>query len=399
MGELFVGERRLENDHLTSGRREPVMRPEAVPLAAIVLLVDDRPTALDALAPVLARSGRRTLTAASGGAALDLFIREPADLLIVNQTIVEMDGGELLRRVRALDGDVPIIMQGGVLDAQQRRSMMRDLDLHGIHNRDGHVDRLLELVESALAGRRRVASARAAQEVRDLMLAKFCHDLRSCLHVIRGYTEMLRDDPAMAPVETILAPLGVASDTALGLAQDYLDLARLDAPGVIVRRELVDVDALLADLRVLGGRQIGDRPLRLTTRVPFAGGYLYTDGEKLRAILAQLLANAVKFCPSGEIRLTVRLQPGRTDFVLADTGPGFNEADVPGAFSPFCQLTAETVASTPGQGVGLAIALRLSALIGASLMVNPGKQSGAMFTVRLPGTISLRHEVFKPTLH
>lgn len=364
-----------------------------------ILVVHDRAETLVSVRSLLEREGHRVLAAADSAAALDLFVREHTDILLVEQAMVETDSAEFLRRVRVLDDGVPIVVSGRVPDAAHRRRLIREFDLHGIYDPDMDSRVVLEMIESALASIRRARKARATRELRDLILTKFCHDLRNALHVIRGYTEILCGDPATASVEGILDRLGGASDTALGLAQDYLDLARLDASGVIVRREAVDIDALLDDLRTLSSRQIGRRPVQFTTDVPFPGAVMCTDGQKVRATLAQLLANAIKFTLSGEVRLTVRSEPGRTDFVLTDAGSGITQDALPDILSPVRQFRHAVAATTPGQGVGLAIALRLSALIGASLTATSDPRGGAIFTLSLPGAVSRRTEAYEPTLH
>ena len=380
-------------------RRRPAGEVQTVAKTSVLLVGGHRDrVALDTTR--LEGEGHRVVTAADDAAALDLFVRDPADVLVVEQSVIETAGADFLRRLRRLDTAAPVILRTGGLGAQHRLHLMRTLDLHGICDEaetDG--SGLLELVESAASAIRRVRNARAADELRDLILTKFCHELRNSLHVIRGYSEILHGDAAATSVEGIVGRLEAASSTALGLAEDYLDLARLDAPGVIVRREPVDLEALLADLRTLSRRHIGTRPVQFTTQAPFPGTSVCTDGDKLRAILAQLLANAIKFTLSGEVRLTVRSAAGRTDFILSDAGPGISPDALPDVLNPRCRFRNDPAATTPGQGVGLAIALRLSALIGASLTAQSDAHGGAVFTLSLAEMASRRAAAFEPTLH
>jgi len=366
---------------------------------ATVLLVDGRRAAGDDTVALLSGDGYRVRTATSSEAAFDLFLDERPDILVVDQAIVGAGGQNLLRCARVLDERVAVIVQCDGLDALQRRRLVRDLGLHGAYNRDDDTDRVLELLQSAAASVRRIDGARAAQELRGLILTKFCHELRTALHVIRGYTEILGNEPVAAAAEEIVTRLDTATDTALGLAQDYLSLARLDAPGVVVRREPVDIDVLFAELCAASGRQIGGRSVQFTATVPFAGACVDTDGEKLRAILAQLLANAAKFTLSGEIRLSLRLELDRTEFVVSDTGSGIRTDELPSVFTPFGQRRDDTGSSLPGQGVGLAIAARLSTLLGASLAASSGTQTGAVFTLSFPLTVSRCDDWVAATLH
>lgn len=355
-------------------------------LGSTVLIADGRPEALEALSPILTSEGYRILTARTHRIALDVFVRERADILIIHQSLLAGEGLELVRRARTLAPAVPIIVQSGPLDRKQRRRLMHELDVNGIYSEDEDPERVLDLLDCALAASRGVVRLRAEQDVRGLILAKLCHNLRSPLHVIQGYTEVLRSDPSMSPreLEDVLQRLTEATEKATGLAHDYLDLARLEAPGLPVRREPVDMDQLVAELRSLAWRQIGDKPVRLTTNMPLTGAFLYGDSQKLRVILSQLLANAIKFTPHGDVELMIRSEADRTDFILADRGPGVSEQDLSLFLAPFCQNREDSFASTPGQGVGLAIVQRLSALIGASVSVHRRQGGGAVFVLSVP---------------
>lgn len=364
-----------------------------------ILVVDNRDERRLPVRSLLEREGSRVLTAGSSGEALELFMRARPDVLIIDQSITDATNGELIRRVQLLDGNVPIILRCERPDRSRRQRLMREFELHGIDDRDGDTDHLRELVQSAVRSMRRVKGARAEQELRGVILAKLCHELRTFLHIIRGYTEILGSDPADSSVGGILERLEIASDTALGVAQEYLDLACLDLPGVTVRQEPVNIDLLLDDLRNLGERKIDGRPLRLHTHISLRGACICTDGEKLRAILAQLLAATIASNVSGEIQLTVRPEPAHTDFVLAATGPGITAADLPSTPGGFSRSQDEPATTVPGQGLGLAIARRLSALIGASLTAHVVAGAGATFILSLPWAVTQRDETCEPTLH
>jgi signal transduction histidine kinase len=364
-----------------------------------ILVVDNRDERRLPVRSLLEREGCRVLTAGSSGEALELFMRARPDVLIIDQSITDATNGELIRRVQLLDGNVPIILRCERPDRARRQHLMREFELHGIDNRDGDTDHLRELVQSAVRSMRRVKGVRAEQELRGVILAKLCHELRTFLHIIRGYTEILGSDPADSSVGGILERLEIASDTALGVAQEYLDLACLDLPGVTVRREPVNIDLLLDDLRNLGERKIDGRPLRLHTHISLRGACICTDGEKLRAILAQLLAATIASNVSGEIQLTVRPEPAHTDFVLADTGPAITAADLPSTPGGFSRSQDEPATTVPGQGLGLAIARRLSALIGASLTAHVVAGAGATFILSLPWAVTQRDETCERTLH
>ncbi|MFI5399141.1 MAG: response regulator [Candidatus Binatia bacterium] len=377
--------------------REQLTGRETAHSTLTVLVADDRSARPQAVKELFAQEGVRVLGAPSHDTALEQFARERPDVIIVDQDIGQA-GGDLLRRVRALDPTVPLILQCGRVDPAQRRRLMSDLDLHGIHERDADPNRLLDLVQCVRAGIRRAETVHRTDELRNLMLLKFCHDLRTPLHVIRGYAEILRD-PDSIPIEEIVSRLEAASESALDLTQDYLNLARLESPGLLVRREPVVIDALLEDVRAVAKRQIGTRPLRVTVRPPFADAFINTDGEKLRGILTQLVANAIKFSLSGEIRLFVCSEPTHTDFVLSDTRLRDDHDDLSRVLSSPRDVPSSVVRNSAAQDFGLAIAQRLSTLIGASLAVQVPEHSGAVFTLSVPVPLTRRTEALRPTLH
>lgn len=364
--------------------------------AATVLVVDDRPRTRLALCTGLTGDGYRVCGARNGAEALDVLLHEAIDVLVVDERLLD-PAGELLHCVRRYDGGLPIILQSGAAGAHERRCVMRELHLHGIHQRDGDASQLLELVQSALCARRGVARARVARELQGSIVSRLCQDLLTALHVIRGYTQVLRSEPAPPSTEAVLMHLERAGDDALALVQDCLDLGRPDLPDSRSRQERVDLDALLDDLCVFARRRIADRPLRFVIHGPRPGASVCTDGQGIRAILSQLIASAVKCSHDGDLQLTVREQPQSTCFVLVDSGFLF-EDELLAQVRSIDESGDAAFAGIPERGVGLAIAWRLSALIGASLTVEPARPRGTIFTLSVPARTAVAAP-WAPTLH
>lgn len=362
---------------------------------ATILIAAPPAAFVTALKPNFVAQGHRVLNAATPEAALDAFVRERPRLVVIHERLLGSDGHEFVRRLRALTPLQPIVLA----TSGRRRDLIEELEPQGILREGDDAERALDVIDCVLATSRGIERVQAENDVRSLVMAKLCHSLRSPLHVIQGYTDILRDDADAQPFEELLERLAGATETALELVRDYLDLARVEAPGPMVRRERVDVDMLVMEILNVAGRQIGDRPLRVTTSVPFAGTFLLTDGEKLRVILNQLLANAIKFSPAGDIRLTVRSLGDATEFAVADRGPGIAREERSVLFTPFRQKLHEELTSTPGQGVGLAIAERLSTLLGASLNVRPRDEGGTVVTLRVPAPLIAQGPSQNRTLH
>jgi signal transduction histidine kinase len=349
---------------------------------AFKVLVLGQPEDLQWLVTWLERAGCGVLKASDASIALDQYVRERAHVLIVGQQLQDQRTRDLVRRIRILDPAIPVIAVYHDGDSSQRRQVLESIVPHAVC--DGHEpEQVVEAVESALHLTWRTSRARADQDLRTLLMAKFSDDVRNAIHAIQGYAEILRDD-SVPRVRNAVTGLSEAAGQALELVQKYLDLARLDCPGMVVRREVVPIDQLLADLRLLARQRIGDRPLRLATKVARSNTTLYTDGEKLGAVLTQLLENAVKFSRAGTIELDVNDGPDAAEFIVRDVGPGIGADELPGLFDPFRQHPDQEQTATPGMGLGLAIARRLTDLLGGSLSVGRGEQGGAVFTLSIP---------------
>jgi signal transduction histidine kinase len=364
-------------------REYPVSQPDRS--VSTVLLIEPPSPALKRVIDLLTRHGYRVLRTHGERGIYDAFRSERIHAVVLDYGRFGDASHGIVHRLRAMSPAVPILIRGAGLGPAQRLALIRELDVNGFHDGGDDSEALLELIETAVATSRCIERLSTEQELRGLALAKLCHNLRSPLHVIQGYAELLQNEGATADFENILDRVAEATDTAVGLVHDYLDLARLEEPGIAVRRERVDVDDLVADLEVLASRHIGKRPLRFTAAVPREGAFVYTDGDKLVRILEQLVANAAQFATTGDIELGVRFGSDYVDFVVSDQGPGIGETDGPFVFNPFHQRREEYLSSAPGQGVGLAIAQRLSALIGGTLQAERGERPGATFLLRLPG--------------
>jgi len=363
-----------------------------------VVVASSRRDGLDDLAGLLIDGGYEPLTARTAGEALDIFVRERPFLLLVDDSVLDRSGADLIRRVRSIEPATAVIALSGVLETPQRRRLMRQLGLHAVHDTRESPRRILEMLDSAVEATRRVARTGADQALRGLVLAKLCHDLRSCLHVVHGYTELLSADPAAAPLQPMLGRLAAASESGRELVQQYLDLAHLDSPGVVVRRELVDLDDLLAELTVHAEHQIGTKALRLVVTAPVRGAVIHSDREKLTAILKQLLNNAITFSVAGSIELALSFAADQTLFVLTDTGPAMGRAEFASLAFVGQPEAGVQRAATPGHGLGLAIALRLSELLGGALRAERGAHGAAVFTLSLPAP-ALAAANDAPTLH
>ncbi len=214
-----------------------------------ILVVDDQEETLLSVAALLQREGHAVITADSAEGALSLFRKHEIDLLLVDYIMPRVSGAELVRTIRGIDPLVQIILQTGYPGQQTPRAMVAGLDVQGYHDKAEGPEKLLLWIDTALKmsrvlkGRghcegalRSVASADSAavHAQRSILAASACQELCNTLHAIRGYTEILGAElGANGTSADILERLERASDAALALAQDSLDLANPDVSGIV----------------------------------------------------------------------------------------------------------------------------------------------------------------------
>ena len=357
------------------------------PSGRTILVVDDQVETLTSVRMLLEREGHRVLTADSGTGALALLETEPVHLMLIDYFMPVMNGEELIRRVRARDAVVQIVLQTGYSGEKPPRDMLRRLAIQGYHDKSDGPDRLLLWVDVSLKAHDQLAQLHIAERLKTELLANVSHEFRTPLNVIVGYLDLLRDGtfgicpPAAVPVFDKV--LGNAAYL-LELVEEFLDLSKLEAGAMVMRREAVDVGAFLKELGESFALLVRGRPLDFRIDVPATLPAVAADGAKLRVVIQNLLSNAEKFTERGEIELSAVALDGRQVAIrVRDTGPGIAPEHHEAIFEIFHQLRPHD-GQTKGVGLGLALARRFARMMEGEITVESTVGSGTVFTVALP---------------
>lgn len=253
---------------------------------------------------------------------------------------------------------------------------------------------LLYTFTSAAANSRRIAALEAAEaqalkasEAKSAFLAMISHEIRTPMNGVLAMTDALsRADlgPDQARQTALLKRSG---EDLMTLLNDVLDISRIEAGKLEIERQPFDLPDLLGDLRALWTPAAADKGLTLTlTLAPELAGRRLGDPNRLRQILGNLVSNAVKFTPSGEVAL--RALPGQTPetvvFEVADTGIGLTPEQQGRLFQSFSQADASIARRFGGSGLGLSICAQLAALMEGAITVESAPGAGSTFRLTLP---------------
>jgi signal transduction histidine kinase len=227
-----------------------------------------------------------------------------------------------------------------------------------------------------------------ASEHKSRFLANVNHELRTPLSSIIGYARLLQrgtEGRITSLQRENLEDLLRNAERLLGLIDGLLDFAKIEAGKMEIHIEPVKYHELIQSAAATIEPMLNAHTVRLVRDVPLTiVPLLYTDREKLRQIILNLLGNAVKFTDHGEIRISACLENGHFKLAVADTGIGIEKADMDRIFEEFDRGRLQNDGDYRGTGLGLAIVKRLVDALGGSVAVESEVAKGSTFTVSLP---------------
>jgi len=427
-----------------------------------ILAVDDSPTYLAEVAQMLRGEGYDVVAARCGEEALDLLAVQKADCILLDLMMPGLGGRATCQRIKAAPvvREIPLIMMTSMED---RATMLDALEAGAddFIQKSGETEVMKARVRAQLrrkqfedenrrirlellAAEREAAEARAARELaqsraelvavlqqkqhalealntqlasanqaKTEFLSTMSHELRTPLNAIIGFSEILRDGlgGSLEPRQReFMVYINDSGRHLLALINDLLDLSKIEAGKADVELEAVELDSLLQDALSVVQDRAQARRVRLAVQGAGRPEPIRVDRRRLKQIVYNLLANAVKFTPDdGEVLLQARqvdrrqAEHGLPGFAqgrhlplpdspfqtfvqisVTDTGVGMSPADLDRLFTPFTQIRNELTRRAEGTGLGLATVLRLAQLHDGTAAVTSEPGRGSCFSVWLP---------------
>jgi PAS domain S-box-containing protein len=282
--------------------------------------------------------------------------------------------------VSGVDG-VPVNLSVNLLDITQRRAAERERRAR----REAEVAR---------------AAAEAASRAKSEFVAALNHELRTPLQAITGFTELLRTlDLPPDRRQAALEHIDAAAGHVLSMADDLLDIAKIEADALPIRVEPVELCGLLDEVLALlaplaAAHDVILRPPVLASTVPAGRGAVRADRRRLRQVLINLVTNGIRYNRAGgwvEVGAAYSMagDSGAVDsgastvtVAVRDSGRGIPAEMMSRLFTPFDRLGAECSAE-PGAGLGLVVARALTQAMGGTLEIRTAAETGTTAEITL----------------
>jgi two-component system sensor histidine kinase/response regulator len=367
-----------------------------------LLVVDDQSTNRDVLSRRLRRQGHTVVTANDGRDALALLRETQFDLVLLDIMMPDMDGYEVLRRIKSDDRlqHIPVVMISAVDELQSvvrciaagaEDYLAKPFNPTLLQARIGAClekkrsrDRETLLFDELRKNYKRLEEA---EKLRDDLRNMIVHDLRSPLTAVIAGVDMLGRGSGLDAMQREMVAIAAGGGrTLLGMINDLLDVEKMEAGMMALRYEELSAAALIAaaiaDIRSLAE----ENETALVTVLeeglePFAG-----DANKLGRTLVNLVANAIRFTPRGTVTITAGPDRGaggeqNIRFAVADTGRGIPADAFERIFEKFGQLDAR---SRVGTGLGLAFCKLAVEAHGGRITVESTPGAGSTFSFAFP---------------
>lgn len=226
--------------------------------------------------------------------------------------------------------------------------------------------------------RQQTQHAAEAIRMKNSLLASATHDLRQPVHALAFYADWLRNEPQLA--DSIVPKILVATDSVNALFNSLFDFAKIESEALAVQLGEVDIESLMEELAVQYTPAAQEKGLTFQTRSVHAK--VRSDPLLLRRIVANLLANAIRYTESGGVTMSAQVVEGQLRLEVSDTGCGISVEHLPHVFKEFYRAQKHQ-GTADSFGLGLAIVQRLCQALGHIVTLRSSVGEGTLCRVEM----------------
>jgi signal transduction histidine kinase len=363
-------------------------------VAGKILVVDDQEPNRLLLTEILGLSGHQSVAVATGLEAISMVAEWEPDLVLLDVHMPGMDGFEVCRRLRGnpATASLPIIL---VTSLDHREHRLIGIAAGANDYLTKPIDRtdLILRVRNALYMRRlhqevaeQYRTLRRLEEQRDSMVHMIAHDLRTPLTGITAYVELAENRLAKLGITEVLSDLRQVRESGWLLTEmvsDMLDVSRLEAGAMPIRREAVDLRRVVRE--AIAGVRWAAGEVEIDFPEPAEGVSAFADPSVIRRVTANLVGNAAKYTPKQErVRVELGSQAAGPVVRVIDRGPGIPPEFHERIFEKFGQV--EGGVQVPGRSTGLGLTFCRLAIEahGGRIGLESAVGAGSTFWFELP---------------
>ena len=358
-----------------------------------VLVIDDDEVILLSCRRILEKVGYEVETFDNGAQGIERLREAPAQVLLVDLKMPQMDGTQVIEQVRTFDPSVIIVvitgyatvpaavdaMKAGAYDFLPKPFTPEELRLT--------VDRCYERWGLAAESEK---LRRQKEELQRKFVTFVSHQLKSPLGAVKQYLDVLLHTSRSPLPETALTWITRSQERLeemLAIIEDWLTLARIERERLCDQEATADLCAIAR--KTVDALQEEAKAAQVSVAAEIAAdavAWVQGDVAVLGIVATNLVENAIKYNrPGGRVTVGVTREPDAAILAVSDTGIGIPEEWLPQLFTEFLRVKTDETHSIPGTGLGLAICKKIVEGLGGTIHVSSTPGVGSTFLVRLPG--------------
>lgn len=370
---------------------------------ANVLVIDDEIGMREGCRRALAPQGFRVSTAEHGAEGLRRLREERFDLVLVDAMMPGLSGLELLDRIHEHDPDVACVMITGYATVDLAAQAMKR-GAHDFLPKPFTADELLAVVQRGLEERQRRQELRLQKErekdavelervrqdaakldaIESRFMLVLVHELRNPAGAIKNYLQLMRSGFVDADEwEEYLEALDLRAGQLLDMLDDLLELARLKEGVGPAKLESVSVADVLeaVSLQLTPAAEVKglDFEVQFQSRPT-----MLVQPDHLRSLWMNLIDNAIKYTPEGQVSVTLAEQDGQLVSTVSDTGIGISTEELPRIFQEFYRSESAKAEVVLGTGLGLPIVNQILKIYQGAIQVDSTPGRGSSFIIKIP---------------